>query len=217
LHCVNCNSIISKKSNFCPNCGTRIDKKSVSTKKFTKNNLNTNPVYIILFAGILAILTVILILDSNVPEHRIENNTNQSNQEAKQLFSKIEALKNKLANDPKNINLHIELGNNLFDVKHYRDAILYYKKALNFVPENVEVRIDLAVSYYNLQIVDTALVEIKRALKLNPDHQQGLYNIGVMYYNSGNKPKAKENWEKLIQLHDGTQTAETAKQLLENI
>ena len=38
-----------------------------------------------------------------------------------------------------------------------------------------------------------------------------------MHYNSGNKEKAKENWNKLIMLYDGYQAAETAKQLLKNI
>ena len=176
-----------------------------------------NPVYIIVFAGILAILAVLLILDSNVPEQKITQNNNKPNQEINQQLAKIETLEKKVTNDPENISLIIELGNNLFDVKQYQNAIPHYRKALEANSANVEVRIDLAVSYYNLQIIDTALVEIENALKLEPHHQQGLYNLGVMHYNSGNKEKAKKSWNTLIEQHDGSQAAETAKQLLQNI
>ena len=66
------------------------------------------------------------------------------------------------------------------------------------------------------RVIETALVEVNKALELNPHHQQGLYNLGVMYYNSGDREKAKKSWDKLIELHDGSQAAETAKQLLQN-
>lgn len=217
MNCKNCNERLPEKSNFCPNCGTKIIKEPKSNKKVSKNTQNINPLYIIIIAGLLAIFAVVLILDSNVPEQRVVQNNTIPNQESSELFSKITALNNQLSKDPDNIGLNIELGNNLFDAKQYQKAIPHYRKALYLSPNNVEVRIDLAVSYYNLQVIDTALVEINKALELNPHHQQGLYNLGVMHYNSGNKEKAKESWEKLIQLHEGTQTAETAKQLLKNI
>ena len=206
-----------EKSNFCPNCGTRVNKESGTRVKEGNSSQNINPVYVIVIAGILAILAVLLILDSNAPEQKVVQNNNQKNLEISEQFSKIESLNSKLSNDPDNVVLNIELGNNLFDAKQYQKAITHYRKVLQFNPENVEVRIDFAVSFYNLQKIDTALVEIKKALKLNPNHQQGLYNLGVMYYNSGDKIKAKESWDKLIQLHDGSQAAETAKQLLQNI
>ncbi len=216
MDCLNCSEKLPEKSNFCPNCGTRVIKDAESKEK-GKRSPNLNPLYIIVFAGILAILAVLLILDSNVPEQKIAESSKQPSQEINQKFSKIETVEKKLAADPENVSLIIELGNNLFDVKQYKNAIPHYRKALEANSSNVEVRIDLAVSYYNLQIIDTALVEIEKALKLDPHHQQGLYNLGVMHYNSGNKEKAKESWSTLIDLHDGSQAAETAKQLLQNI
>ena len=217
MDCSNCNEKLSEKNNFCPNCGTKVIQDIVPKDKGNNSLPNIKPIYVIIFAGILAILAVLLILDSNAPEQKNTEINNQSNQEISQQFSKIEALEKKVANDPENIDLNIELGNNLFDAKQYQKAIPHYRKGLEANLANIEVRIDLAVSYYNLQIVDTALVEIEKALKLNPHHQQGLYNLGVMYYNSGNKEKAKESWNTLIELHDGSQAAETAKQLLQNI
>lgn len=214
MNCNKCKKPITTDSNYCPNCGAKLEKVSNIAGDSNKKSTHINPLIIIVLAGIFAIIAVIIILESNEPEQKILDNTSQ---QLPEISSKIELIENSLKNDPDNIGLNIEMGNNLFDVKQYEKAIFYYKKALNLSPKNVEVRIDLAVSYYNLQIVDTALVEIDHALKLNPNHQQGLYNRGVMYYNIGDKEKAKESWLKLIELHDGTQAAETAKQLLKNI
>ena len=217
LNCNNCNQSIPANSNYCSNCGAKIIKDSGLSEKTNIKATHINPLFIIAIAGVLAILAVILILDSNAPEKKLTQQNNQSTQESSELFSKINSLKSQINNAPDNVNLNIELGNNLFDVKKYKEAIPYYRKALQLSPENVEVRIDLAVSYYNIKEIDTALIEINKALELNPHHQQGLYNLGVMYYNSGDREKAKKSWDKLIELHDGSQAAETAKQLLQNI
>ena len=216
--CIKCNSNLPKHSNFCPNCGAAVSINSDSSDNIRKSATNINPFLIIIISGIVAILGIVLILDSNVSEKKISNSiSNKQNQETTEIFSKIESINSDLQNDPNNIRLNIEMGNNLFDVKQYRKAIPHYKIALESNPENVEVRIDLAVSYYNLQVNDSAFVEIEKALRLSPNHQQGLYNLGVMHYNSGNKEKAKDSWTKLIELHNGSQAAETAKQLLKNI
>ena len=216
--CTKCNSKLTSKSNFCPNCGAKVNKILESSDKKIKSTPNINPILIIIIAGIFAILGVILILNSNVTEKKISNSTaNQPSQSATEVLSKIESINTDLLNNPDDIKLNLEMANNLFDIKEYRKSIPHYYKVLESNPENVEVRIDLAVSYYNLQSIDTAFVEIEKALKLNPNHQQALYNLGVMNYNSGNKERAKESWNKLIKLYNGSQAAETAKQLLKNI
>lgn len=220
MDCQNCKQILPEGSNFCPNCGAKVSKDSKSVGiAVKKQKSNINPVYILIFAGILAILAVVLILVSNSAEsHVAHNNDMQQNQnQSVQIMPKIKELEKQLVSDPENIGLNTELGNNYFDLKQYRKALPFYKKVIKSNPKNVEVRIDLAVSFYNLQVVDSALIEINKALELNPHHQQGLYNIGVMYYNTGEKEKAKEYWNKLIRFHEGTQAAETAKQLIQNI
>jgi len=217
LNCNNCNENIPSQSNYCSKCGAKVIKDSGSAEKTNIKAAHINPLYIIVIAGILAVLAVVLILDSNTPEKQMAQQNNQATQELSQSLSKINSLKSQISSAPDNINLNIELGNYLFDVKKYQEAIPYYRKALQLAPEKVEVRIDLAVSYYNLQKIDIALIEVNKALELNPHHQQGLFNLGVMHYNSGNREKAKKSWDKLIELHNGSQAAETAKQLLQNI
>jgi len=217
LNCVNCNKEIPSHSSFCLYCGVKIEKNNIP---YQTEGSKINPNLIMGIAAVVAITIVVFILTSN-------NQTNESGESANvesvqpenfnQLMSEIKSLKEKISVNPDDVHLNIQLGNHLFDVKNFHDAIPYYKKSLEIDPNNVEARIDMAVSYFNIKNIDTALSEMEKALKIKPNHPQGLFNLGVIYVSQGNKDKAKESWRKLIEQHKNTDIAETATQLLNNL
>lgn len=216
--CKNCKNEIAEQSNFCSHCGTKIDYKN--NNRSASHGMKINPYIILSIAVIAAVIIVVMILNSNeVSTNSVESTVNEQmeNEKLNEVFADIKEIKDELNEDPDNVQLNIQLANNLFDTKQFREAITHYKKALEFEPLNVEVHIDLAVSYFNLQVVDTALTEMEAALKINPHHPQGLFNIGVIQLGLGNKEKARESWNKVIQFHQGTEIAETAKKLISNL
>jgi tetratricopeptide (TPR) repeat protein len=109
------------------------------------------------------------------------------------------------------------MGNQLFDQGNYRESTVYYRRVLAHDSLNVPARIDLGVAYFNLGLSDSALAEMKKSLRIDPKHAKGLFNIGVIYYNMGRNSEAQKYWEQLIKDHDGTQEAQIARKMLENI
>lgn len=211
--CLECKNNIPEKSNFCPHCGSQIEKNNHSE---IKTPLTKNPGLLLLVAGIAAILIVITILDSN--KQNISNTINDgTDNDFAEENMQIESLINQLSTDAKNNTLYIEIGNRLFDIQKYEESIKYYKQSLKLNPDNTDVRIDLGVAYFNSQNPDAALIEIEKALKINPNHKQGLFNLGIIYLNLGNKELAKSSLNKLIEHHENTEMAKTAKQLLKNL
>ena len=223
-NCPNCSSKNKNDALFCKDCGTKLKKvhKTKTTPQAAKQaGKPLNSFALIAAAAFFALVIVILILRSNLPDTETASTNSPATvnppAQTMQIMQQINELKNRLSEAPDNAHLNIEMGNNLFDIQRYDEAIPYYRNALKVEPDNIAVQIDLAVSLYNTQQVEEAITEMKKALQLNPQHTKGLFNIGVMYYNQGKMKEAESYWTKLITLHDNTREAETAKQLLKNI
>src|SRR5215470_5435294 len=60
----------------------------------------------------------------------------------------LQAYRNVLASDPKNVRANVELGNRLYDAGRYADAIPYYQQAFALDSKNVSVSTDLATALY---------------------------------------------------------------------
>ena len=175
-----------------------------------------NSIYIINgFAAIAAIAGVLLILSSNnistgpesVPEAPVSN-------EMAALRDKAVQLEKMLADRPDDTHLNIDMGNTLFDLRQYEQAVPYYRNALAIAPDHAEVWIDLGVCYFNMRDFDSAIASMEEALTRNPTHVKGLFNLGIIYYNINQMDEAKRQWQKLIELHGDSPEAEIANKLL---
>lgn len=177
---------------------------------------NANSIYIINgFAAIAAIAGVLLILSSNeiatgpdgVAEAPVSN-------EMSALQNKALQLEKMLVDQPDNAHLNIDMGNTLFDLRQYKEAVPYYRNALAVAPDHAEVWIDLGVCYFNMRDFDSAIASMQEALSRNPTHVKGLFNLGIIYYNNNQMDAAKSQWQKLIELHGDSPEAEIANKLL---
>ena len=72
-----------------------------------------------------------------------------------------------------------------------REAIDYYKKALEIMPENDDSLINLAMCYIKLGDFDKAITLCKEAIKIDPKRAEGYRTIGDVYYR-------KSKWDEVV-------------------
>jgi tetratricopeptide (TPR) repeat protein len=106
-------------------------------------------------------------------------------------------------------------ANALHDSNMPDQAIVQYKRYLEFDPDNPDARVDLGICYFEKRDFASAIVEMERAVAKHPDHQLGNYNLGIVNLNAGNKDKAREWFEKARDLNPASPHGQNAIQLLE--
>ena len=94
--------------------------------------------------------------------------------------AKVDALRQRATDNPKDAGVRAELGNLYFDAERYPEAITWYEAALALDARNVNVSTDLGVSYYYSQDADRALAQFDRSLQIDPKHTKTMLNIGVV-------------------------------------
>ncbi len=111
----------------------------------------------------------------------------------------LQAFKNVLASDPKNLRANVELANRLYDAGRYSEAIPYYQQAFALDPKNVSVSTDLATALYYAGRADDALAQFDKSLSIDPKHAQTLFNVGIVKRDGKNDVKgAIAAWERLL-------------------
>lgn len=121
-----------------------------------------------------------------------------------------------VAQDPKNMNAWISLGNDYFDTEQSQKAINAYGKALEIQPNNANVLTDQGVMYRRVGWYDKALVNFEKANKIDPNHLQSLYNAGIVYAVDLKQPeKAVPYWNRYLKLDANSPTAIQIKGMLE--
>ena len=121
-----------------------------------------------------------------------------------------------VAQDPKNLNAWISLGNDYFDTEQTQKSINAYGKALEIEPNNPNVLTDQGVMYRKVGWYDKALVNFEKANKIDPNHLQSLFNSGIVYaVDLKQMDKATQYWNKYLSLDSSSQTAMQIKSLME--
>ncbi len=132
-----------------------------------------------------------------------------------ELETHIQALKDKIAQEPENVQHYVDLGNLLFDATRFSEAIPYYQKALELNPNQPDVVVDLGVCYFQLENYDKAKELFQKALDIAPNHVTALYNMGIVDIRMGNVEGLIEAWTKLIEVAPTSPQAIRAKQILD--
>ena len=111
----------------------------------------------------------------------------------------LQAYRNILASDPKNVRANAELANRLYDASRYVEAIPYYQQAFAGDPKNVSVSTDLATALHYAGRPDEALAQFDRSLAIDPRHGQTLFNVGIVKRDGKKDPQgAIAAWERLL-------------------
>lgn len=121
-----------------------------------------------------------------------------------------------VAQDPKNLNAWISLGNDYFDTEQAQKSINAYGKALEIDPNNPNVLTDQGVMFRKVGWYDKALINFEKASKLDPNHLQSLFNAGIVYVSDLKQPeKAIPYWTKYLKLDSNSPTALQVKGMME--
>lgn len=92
-----------------------------------------------------------------------------------------------------------------------------YRKVLGKTPKDTNVRTDFATALFYSGDASGAITQVGIVLKEKPTHQGALMNAGVFYATVGNSAKARELWQKYLQLYPNTPQATEIKKLLANL
>lgn len=112
---------------------------------------------------------------------------------------RIAIAKQLVAQNPKDVQAWISLGNDYFDSRQLQAAVDAYAKALELDPKNPDVLTDQGVMYRDLGQYDKALANFLKANQIAPMHMQSLMNAGVVYaYDLKDPKRAEEAWLKVI-------------------
>ena len=123
-----------------------------------------------------------------------------------------------VAQDPKNLNAWIALGNDYFDTEQAQKAINAYGKALEIEPNNPNVLTDQGVMYRKMGWYDKAIANFEKAQQIEPRHLQSMYNMGVVYFVDMKQPeKTIPVWTKYLTIDSSSPTASQIKGMMEKM
>lgn len=130
--------------------------------------------------------------------------------------SRIAEAEKIVAQDPKNLNAWLSLGNDYFDTEQAQKAINAYSKALEIEPNNPNVLTDQGVMYRKVGWYDKALINFEKAQKIDPNHLQSLFNSGVVYaVDLKDTAKARPYWKKILEIDPNSSTAMQVKSMMQ--
>jgi tetratricopeptide (TPR) repeat protein len=93
---------------------------------------------------------------------------------------RLATLEKQSREDPQNAGYKTQIGNTLYDMGLYQDAIKSYEESLALKPEDPSVETDLATCYHYLDQHDKALEILNKVLTYRPHFHQALFNKGII-------------------------------------
>ncbi|MFZ2960465.1 MAG: tetratricopeptide repeat protein [Candidatus Ozemobacteraceae bacterium] len=110
----------------------------------------------------------------------------------------------KLESDPKNPDLCKEIGNRLFHLQRYEQAIEFYQKAIDIDPRFHKALYNLGNTYYKLDQFEKAVHYWHEAIEVKPDFDHAHFNLGYHYYHKGFLREAANELQKAAQINPKT-------------
>jgi tetratricopeptide (TPR) repeat protein len=132
--------------------------------------------------------------------------------------ARIDGLRKRAADNPRDAAARAEIGNAYFDAERYPEAITWYEAALGLDPKNVDVSTDLGVSYYYANQADRALAQFERSLQLAPKHTKTMLNIGVVRaFGKQDLQGAAAIWQQVVDIAPESREGQAAKRMIEAV
>lgn len=183
---------------------------------------NENLVYIVvaLIVGLLGGFLVFSITNKNKANTGMQAVPmgNGSPTDYNQRIAEAEKL---VANDPKNYQVWVQLGNDYFDTEQPQKAVNAYSKAMEIDPTHqntANLLTDQGVMYRKMGLFDKAVENFDKANKMDPKHAQSLFNMGVVYANDlKQKDKAIAAWQRYLAIDSMSPQSQQVKAMLDEL
>lgn len=140
------------------------------------------------------------------------------------LYKGIGFLKHAIELHPRYVNGYLNLGLAYFKLRKDFEALYYWKNAERLYPNNPYLRNYYIVYYndlknrgataFNRGRMDSAAVAYRKCTILDPYNPEGWYNLGGAYFNSQRYVKAKECWDRALQLNPNYQEVKRVMPML---
>ena len=118
-----------------------------------------------------------------------------------ELKARVATLEARIAEEPNNANILIDLGNTYYDMGDPAKSVEYYEKSLVLNPGNPPVLVDCGAMYRELGQPEKALELFNRAIELSPNFPQAYFNKGtVLRMEFGDRAGAATAWKKYLEL-----------------
>ena len=92
-------------------------------------------------------------------------------------------------------------ANVLHQMSYFKEASIYYQKAIKINPENIRTLNNMAYNYICKNDYDSASRYLEKLIFLDKNHALSYANLGVCYYAQKNFKKASLNFSKSIELN----------------
>ena len=127
----------------------------------------------------------------------------------------LQAYRDILARDPKNVAAATSLGNKLYDAGRYAEAVPYYQQAFALDSKNANLSTDLGTALWYSGRPDDALAQYQKSLAADPKHAQTFFNMGIVRLEGKQDALgAIEAWSELLAKHPGYPEADKVKRLI---
>jgi tetratricopeptide (TPR) repeat protein len=132
--------------------------------------------------------------------------------------ARIDDLRKRAADNPRDAAVRAEIGNAYFDAERYPEAITWYEASLGLDAKNVNVSTDLGVSYYYANQADRALAQFERSLQIEPKHTKTMLNIGVVRaFGKQDLTGAASIWQQVVDIAPESNEGRAAKRMIEAV
>jgi cytochrome c-type biogenesis protein CcmH/NrfG len=132
--------------------------------------------------------------------------------------ARVKELESVAAQNPKDVQTRVQLGNIFFDGEQYAQSITWYEQALAINPNDANVSTDLGVAYYYTNQPDKALAQFERSLTIDPKHIKTLLNVGIVRaFGKQDFNGAAKAWQQVVDLSPNSPEGQAAKKGLEGI
>lgn len=121
--------------------------------------------------------------------------------------------------DPTYQAAYVNLGDAYYQNQQLNLAIEAYQQALELNPDDAEVVYNLGATYLQQALatgqpkktdLDKALTQLERAIEMQPELPHPYYALGAAYQYLGEQELAIQNFEKFLELDDGSDTTATS-------
>ena len=131
---------------------------------------------------------------------------------------RVKALEAAAAQNAKDAQARVQLGNIFFDAEQYAQAINWYEQAIRINPNDANVSTDLGVAYYYTNQPDRALAQFDHSLRVDPKHIKTLLNVGIVRaFGKQDLPGAAKAWQQVVELSPNSPEGQAAKKGLDGI
>ncbi len=163
----------------------------------------------VVFVGLIAY--GVIRKEKNKPETHVHQDLGTN----AQIMAEIDRLRDRVNLNPDDMASTLRLANLLHDVHIFDQAVEYYRKYLAKNESDPDARVDMAICLFELGKADEAIAEMEKALTYSPNHQLAFYNLGIVHLTLGNLERAREYFNRCIDVNPSAEVAQKARRILE--